>query len=157
MFSPNVPHNTFVSNRTLYPIFVNYQTIIHALDMKQASIKTLAAIFGATGIALGALGAHALQEILSPSELASFKSGVIYQLIHALALLALLNGEHKALTVRLWTWGTCLFSGSIYLLVIDDLLGISLSFLGPLTPVGGLLFIAGWLSLILLRKTNVDK
>ena len=120
-------------------------------------MKKLVAISGALAVALGALGAHALKEVLDPSSLESYKVAVLYHLVHTLALLALIQGNHKKVTVWFWTSGILLFSGSIYLLAVDELIGIKLSFLGPITPLGGLLFIAGWLSLIGSNETNVDK
>ena len=105
-----------------------------------------------TAVVLGALGAHALKEVLTKSQLDSFETGVRYQLFHALALLVLaLNAEkfnqHLKKSLTLMTAGICLFSFSIYLLSIQEAAGISLSFLGPITPIGGLLLISSWLVL----------
>lgn len=120
-------------------------------------MKKLVAISGALAVALGALGAHALKEVLDPSSLESYKVAVLYHLVHTLALLTVIKGNYKKVTVWLWSSGILLFSGSIYLLALDELMGMTLSFLGPVTPLGGLLFIAGWLSLIGSNETNVDK
>lgn len=109
-----------------------------------------ASIFGATAILLGALGAHALKAILTPQELESFETAVKYQTYHALYILALALLSQKVDTkwpLYLAVFGTLLFSGSIYLLVADNYLGISLSFLGPITPIGGILLIVSWLTL----------
>jgi uncharacterized membrane protein YgdD (TMEM256/DUF423 family) len=112
----------------------------------------LAAFFGATGVTLGAFGAHLLKSTLEArGTLPSWKTAVEYQLIHSVALLALSlhredhpeNADKYALTAQLWTAGIVLFSGSIY--------GLSLGgprLLGPVTPLGGLCLIAGWLSLL---------
>ena len=121
------------------------------------AMKKLVAISGALAVALGALGAHALKEVLDPSSLESYKVAVLYHLVHTLALLAVIQGNYKKMTVWLWTSGIVLFSGSIYSLAVDELIGMNLSFLGPITPLGGLLFIAGWLSLIGSNETYVDK
>ena len=103
--------------------------------------------FGASAVLLGALGAHALQDVLTTQEMASFKTAVLYQLLHSVALVALGDNPTRKITMRLWMLGILFFSFSIYLLVFDRLLGLNLRLLGPLTPVGGVLFVAGWLSL----------
>ena len=112
----------------------------------------IAISFAVTAVALGALGTHALKEVLTESQLHSFETGVRYQLFHALALLVLaLNAEkfnqHLKKSLTLMTAGICLFSFSIYLLSIQEAVGVSLSFLGPITPIGGLLLISAWLVL----------
>jgi uncharacterized membrane protein YgdD (TMEM256/DUF423 family) len=113
----------------------------------------IAIFFAGTAVALGALGTHALKDILSNSQLHSFETGVRYQLFHAITLLILsLNTEkfnHNLNKVlNLITIGVCLFSFSIYLLSVQHAIGISLSFLGPITPIGGLLLICAWLILL---------
>ena len=105
-----------------------------------------------TAVALGALGAHSLKDILSESQYHSFETGVRYQLFHAITLLLLaLNcdklNQHLKKSLILMSTGSCLFSFSIYLLSMQNILGISLSFLGPITPIGGLLLIASWIVL----------
>jgi uncharacterized membrane protein YgdD (TMEM256/DUF423 family) len=101
-------------------------------------------------VGLGALGAHTLKETLSPERLASFETGVRYHLIHALAILivgTLLHfGKKRLLVASGWLFfaGVVLFSGSIYMLTMQDVLGVNLSFLGPITPLGGILMMAGW-------------
>jgi len=109
----------------------------------------IAIFFAVTAVALGALGAHALKDILSDSQLHSFETGIRYQLFHAITLLILaLNTEkfnhHLKKSLKLMTTGVYLFSFSIYLLSIQDVIGISLTFLGPITPIGGLLLITSW-------------
>lgn len=108
----------------------------------------LAAFFGFTGVALGAFAAHGLKDRLSEQYLAIFHTGVTYQLVHALALIgvALLATQLQS---RLVTWagicfalGIVLFSGSLYALTMTGI-----SKLGMITPIGGLGFLAGWLSL----------
>ena len=113
----------------------------------------IAIFFAVTAVALGALGAHALKDILSDSQLHSFETGVRYQLFHAITLLMLaLNTEkfnhHLNKSLKLMTAGICFFSFSIYLLSIQDTIGVSLTFLGPITPIGGLLLICAWLILL---------
>lgn len=111
------------------------------------------AAFALFSVILGAFGAHALKEVLTGSQLNSFETAVRYQMYHGLTLLIL--GFHaeqlpkfKLLSTLLIT-GTLLFSGSIYLLNIQEEIGISLYFLGPITPVGGLFLISGWALLLL--------
>jgi uncharacterized membrane protein YgdD (TMEM256/DUF423 family) len=107
----------------------------------------LAAFFGFTGVALGAFAAHGLRARLSSEYLAVFQTGVNYQLIHALALLAVallaqhLPGRLAMFAGRLFTLGILLFSGSLYLLTLSGLK------LGIVTPIGGLAFLGGWLCL----------
>lgn len=104
------------------------------------------------GIILGALGAHALKEELSASQLMSFETGVRYMIYHGLALLILGLSADKisqiAWPYRLMVAGTLIFSCSIFLLAMQDLMGVRLKFLGPVTPIGGVLMISGWLVLI---------
>lgn len=109
----------------------------------------LAALLGLTGVALGAFAAHGLRARLSPEHLAVFQTGVLYQLIHALALLGV---GALALHWRSWLLGAAgalfvagilLFSGSLYLLTLSSLK------LGLITPLGGLCLMLGWLCLAL--------
>ena len=111
-----------------------------------------AAASGAVGVVCGAFGAHALRGRLEPGQLASWSTAVEYQLLHAVALLALAlfaQATGRAVTVPagLFLAGTVLFSGSIYVLLLG---GPRL--LGPVTPLGGLCLIAGWISLLLLVR-----
>lgn len=105
----------------------------------------LAAFFGFTGVALGAFGAHILKNRLSTEYMAIFQTGVLYQLIHALALfgVALLAMQIQGRLVTYagiaFTLGIILFSGSLYLL---SLTGVTK--LGIITPIGGLCLLLGW-------------
>lgn len=113
--------------------------------------------FAGLAVLLGAFGAHGLRSKISPEQLQSFETGVKYQFIHALALLilGLLNDKLTAGGARwayyLFTTGIILFSGSIYLLSTRDLIGIPSwkSFLGPITPIGGMCMIGGWIALFI--------
>jgi uncharacterized membrane protein YgdD (TMEM256/DUF423 family) len=119
----------------------------------------LVGVIGAVGVALGALGAHALKNkiatgIITAEQLNGFDTGVKYHMYHVLAMLAviILNQiqPHKNLkwAFNFFLWGIVCFSGSLYLLCTRNLFGAEwLRFLGPVTPVGGVLFIAGWLFL----------
>lgn len=121
--------------------------------MNSKSILTTAGILGGIAVILGALGAHALKDLLSEAQVSSFNTAVRYQMWHAIALLALalLANKIKGIKGIFWSWlsGVILFSGSIYLLNLDELMGLDLGFLGPITPLGGLAMILGWILLII--------
>ena len=117
----------------------------------------IAGLFGTTGVAFGALGAHALKQkmqegILTIDQLGAFDTGTKYQLMHAIVLfiLAYINRDKK---IKLYTiasylivFGVLFFSGSIYILSTQNISGIHLGFIfGPITPLGGLLLIAAWI------------
>jgi uncharacterized membrane protein YgdD (TMEM256/DUF423 family) len=113
----------------------------------------LAAVTMFVAVALGAFGAHGLAERLEAvGRVEVWKTAVLYQLAHGLALLALGVWQNVAPAVRerfwirlaapLWFWGTVAFSGSLYLVSLG-----APSWLGPVTPLGGLAFLAGWLAL----------
>ena len=111
----------------------------------------LSALFGFLGVALGAFGAHALRQRLDSDMLRVWETAVNYQFWHALALLGvgllLLRGASGWLNASglLFAVGIVLFSGSLYALALS---GIRV--LGAITPLGGLLFLAGWACLCLL-------
>lgn len=105
--------------------------------------------FGFLAIILGAFGAHALKKLVQPEQLNSFEVGVRYMMYHALFLVFLgstltLLPEQKQLIYHLIWIGTVLFSGSIFLLSTASATGLQLKFLGPITPLGGLLLIVAW-------------
>lgn len=111
----------------------------------------IASILGALSVAGGAFGAHALKDTLSETALGSFETGVRYQMYHAIALLvvSLLIAQYpdvKGLVTTGWCFvaGVVLFSGSLYGLSLW-----SIKALGPVTPLGGVAFIAGWICLAL--------
>lgn len=119
------------------------------------SLLICASLAGATAVILGAFGAHGLKPKLTPEALATFEAGARYQLIHAIAIWAAVQSavqrRSKAPLIAGWLWiaGVVLFSGSLYLLSTRTLLGIEhWRWLGPVTPLGGLCFIAGWLTLL---------
>lgn len=110
----------------------------------------LAIILGLVSIILGAFGAHALKAVLTEQQLISFETGVRYQMYQALFLLFvgstnLLTVKAKKITTILLVFGILFFSGSIYLLSTQHLFGLDLSFLGPITPLGGLLIMISWI------------
>lgn len=125
-------------------------------------------ILGAIAVALGALGAHYLKSkiadgLITTDQVAGFDTGVKYHMYHTLAMIILIllmkHNYHKFLNVAYYFFltGIILFSGSLYLLCTRNLFGAEwLRFLGPVTPLGGLCFIAGWLLLAFaaLKKNN---
>lgn len=115
-------------------------------------ILIVSSLLGAITIAIGAFGAHGLKSLVDGESLRTFETGVRYQMYHALALLALSFSKHlpaKSLLIvfRFFIFGILCFSGSIYLLAIQEVLPFSVKYLGPVTPIGGLLFIIGWVYL----------
>ncbi|WP_417860078.1 DUF423 domain-containing protein [Winogradskyella sediminis] len=114
--------------------------------MTQHLIIATGAIFGMLAVIFGAFGAHALKKILTTEQLHSFEVGVRYQMYHAIVLLALGLSATNVTTATYWcfTIGIILFSFSIYGLVLSDAKGKKLRFLGPVTPIGGLLLVVGW-------------
>lgn len=113
----------------------------------------IGALFGLFAVAFGAFGAHALKSIVAADKIGIFETGVRYQFYHSFALLAVglvmlhLSNKHLRLSAKLFIAGICCFSGSLYLLALRDVLGIGsfVKILGPITPIGGLLLILGWL------------
>lgn len=107
----------------------------------------LAAGCALTGVGLGAFGAHGLKSVLTPAMLEVYKTGVTYQMWHALGLglIAVFQQqtpEDKLLLKAGWLMfaGIVLFSGSLYLLAL-----LNLKWLGIITPIGGVAFLAAWL------------
>lgn len=128
--------------------------------MKKLLILT--GISGAVAVILGAFGAHALSEHLSDSQLNTYDIASKYHFYHTLALLgvALLYRNTNKRYIK-WAGyafgiGIILFSGSLYLLACKDMLqlGSWTKIIGPVTPIGGLFFIIGWLLLVLSQMRN---
>lgn len=123
-------------------------------------IIIIASLFGMLAVILGAFGAHSLKSLLTPSDLAVWKTAVEYQFYHTFALLFLSTfSRFKSRVINLTSWffilGIILFSGSLYVIAAKDLLNIKeITLLGPLTPIGGLFFIMGWISLIIAALKN---
>ncbi|MEZ4849908.1 MAG: DUF423 domain-containing protein [Bacteroidia bacterium] len=107
------------------------------------------AFFGLTAVITGAMGAHALEKVLSPDQLASYETAVRFQMFHALLLLIMGNMDQRKENLFSWSvWailiGTLLFSGSIYVLVLTPIK------VGLITPLGGTILIIGW-GILLIR------
>jgi uncharacterized membrane protein YgdD (TMEM256/DUF423 family) len=119
--------------------------------MSQKIVLT-ALILGALSIVLGAFGAHGLKKFLTIEQLNSFEIGVRYQMYHALFLLFVaqtgyITDKQKWVVFLITLLGILLFSGSIYLLATSTITSIKAKFLGPITPLGGLLLISSWICL----------
>ena len=115
-----------------------------------------AAIFGTFAVALGAFGAHGLEKITTDEKIIhGFQTGVQYQMYHALALLMVAIIFEKFPNRWIKWAGNCfiagviLFSGSLYLLTFLKIQeSNTVKFIGPITPLGGIFFIAGWIFLL---------
>jgi uncharacterized membrane protein YgdD (TMEM256/DUF423 family) len=121
--------------------------------MTNTQIKT-AAITGAMAVTLGAFGSHGLKPYLDTALLETFRTATLYHFVHVIPMLivALRRGEHHPAldhSFLLWFWGIVLFSGSLYTMCVLPLLALEpIPYFGLITPVGGLLFILGWLNLL---------
>ena len=115
-----------------------------------------AALAGFLGVALGAFAAHGLKNTIPPPMLATFETGVRYQMYHAFALFAaawgLARWQGRAFVLAAWLFvaGIVVFSGSLYLLALTGA-----RWLGVVTPLGGLAFLAGWLCLAWAAATKM--
>ncbi len=124
-------------------------------------IMLLASLIGALAVMLGAFGAHGLRELISAKELSIYETGNKYHFYHTFAifvsgLLSSLQNNRKFSYRAAWCFiaGILFFSGSLYLLATSSTLGIAhlKPVLGPMTPIGGLFFIVGWIFLALSVK-----
>lgn len=116
----------------------------------QKALIFIAALLGFLSVAAGSFGAHALKSRLDRDSLSIFEVGVRYQMYHALAIFASawLGGGTPHFLAPLSGWlffsGTCLFSGSLYLLALSNI-----RIFGMITPIGGVVLLSGWLILAL--------
>lgn len=111
--------------------------------MTGGDLRRVAGVIGALGVMAGAFGAHALRGMVTEARLETWETAARYHLIHAVVLVVLsLIPTLRPLTSRLILAGMFIFSGSLYTLVLSDV-----PWLGAITPIGGVLLIAGWLSL----------
>jgi uncharacterized membrane protein YgdD (TMEM256/DUF423 family) len=130
--------------------------------MRKIFLRT-SAVLGFFAVAIGAFAAHGLKPHLNADQQVTFETGVKYHFIHTLALLAvaimLHFGRKKHLNLAGWGFiiGIFFFSGSLYLLSTRSLHGMSVEWLGPITPVGGLFFLAGWVALFLSTYSSYDR
>tara|TARA_B100001248_G_scaffold130914_1_gene98178 strand:- start:522 stop:908 length:387 start_codon:yes stop_codon:yes gene_type:complete len=127
--------------------------------MKADIFIKIAIFFGMTGIIFGALAAHTLSNFLSTEKITSFQTGVKYQIFNSLFLLIIslnINKFNKRISYsfKLITMGILFFSFSIYALSLQEMINKDLNFLGPITPIGGLLIIIGWFNIFFAIKKN---
>ena len=122
--------------------------------MANINFIRLGAVLGALTVVIGAFGAHGLKPHLSEYQIAIYEKGVQYQFYHSLAILLVgILLQHmpdgKGLRQAGWLFlaGILCFSGSLYLLACRDIIAFPVGWAGPVTPIGGVLFIAGWLRL----------
>lgn len=120
----------------------------------QETVLYFGIFFGALAITFGAFGAHLLKKYMSSELLISFETGVRYQMYHALLLIGLsnfldFNNSYSTYSCYLIIIGVFLFSFSIYGLCLSSTFGKKIKILGPITPLGGLCLIAGWILLLL--------
>jgi len=113
-----------------------------------------AALFGALAVGFGAFGAHTLKKLIDEASLAIWQKAVEYQFYHVFALLYLstfARYKHKLINLSaiFFSVGIVFFSGSLYVLAVKDIFNITTTFIGPITPIGGLCFILGWICLFL--------
>ena len=113
------------------------------------TLKTLAAVSGALAVVLGAFGAHGLKPFLDAYQADIYNKAVLYHFVHTLVILIALSGKNTLARQSgiAFFAGILLFSGSLYLLATAHVTGIPKAILGPITPLGGLCFIAGWVML----------
>jgi uncharacterized membrane protein YgdD (TMEM256/DUF423 family) len=121
------------------------------LQMTDKLFFLFAALFGGLAVALGAFGAHALSARLTSDLLATYETGVRYHFYHALALIAVVvaigrwpQSNLPVIAGWLFVAGILIFSGSLYLLALTGI-----RWLGAITPIGGVAFVAGWICLAL--------
>jgi len=117
--------------------------------MKPKSILITGSVFMALAVALGAFGAHIVQDMLTPERFDVYQTGVEYHFYHALGLLItgavsmhFKNNKWIARSAALFVAGILIFSGSLYILTLTDT-----GWLGAITPIGGVAFILGWIFL----------
>jgi len=120
------------------------------MDSLPRIFGVIGSAFGLLGVALGAFGAHALRGRLSPGDLDIFETAVRYQLVHAVALVAValladrIPGAASSWAGWFFTSGILIFSGTLYVLVLTGP-----RWLGAITPIGGVALLLGWLALAL--------
>ncbi len=120
-------------------------------------------IMGAISVLMGAVGAHILDGNIEPKYLSMFNTANEFVMYHAIALLGLtalkrsIGRSYLNTTYYLFVIGIILFSGTLYIGSVKELTGFSLGFLNKLTPIGGLLLIIGWISIVLSGITYKHK
>lgn len=125
--------------------------------MNRNIIWKLIILYGAIAVIIGAFGAHGLKPHLSEDQYNSFLTGSRYHFFHTIiaAIVMIIPSKFRtwisSWTPVLFLIGILFFSGSIYILACRDMIGMNVSWLGPITPIGGLILIAGWLSMLSIK------
>ena len=131
--------------------------------MQHRNLLSLAAILGMLAVIFGAFGAHALKASLDPVSLGNWETATRYQFYHVFGmivavLLAERSGDKYGLRAAWWFLaGIVLFCGSLYLLSLRSLFSVNLNWLGPITPLGGLCFISGWVWIFIVVRRSLKK
>ena len=112
-------------------------------------VLVAATLFGGLSVVLGAFAAHGLEALITQDQIATFETGVRYQMCHAILLLFvgctnLISNKTKKIVLWATVCGVILFSGSIYGLATNDLTAFNFKTIGFITPIGGLLFLISW-------------
>ena len=113
-------------------------------------MRFFGSLFITLGIIFGALASHYFKKILSPESLSSFEVGLTYLIYNGLGMLILsgvdfISFKIKKIVFYLISWGTIVFSGSIFILSFKSQISFSLAWLGPITPLGGASLIIAWI------------
>lgn len=146
-----------MSSRWIFSALFSFLLTIHFSFYPTATMR-LSALFGVSAVALGAFGAHALKSRgISADSMDVWKTANLYHLTHSLAILALevaalsnnnkLNHSKLQFSIKLFAIGVSIFSGSLYALVLTNV-----KKLGAITPIGGLIMIAAWGSLLYVEE-----
>jgi len=123
----------------------------------KSTFLSLGALSALVGVGMGAFGAHGLKTVISPEMLTVYQTGVTYQMWHALGLIGVALIRQQAPNSKLLHWagwlmfaGIVLFSGSLYALAL-----LNHTWLGMITPFGGVCFITAWLLIVLFAAPNI--
>ncbi len=123
------------------------------------NVLLFASVSGFMAVALGAFGAHGLKPLLTADMLAAYETGVRYQFYHTLVLLFLASADKNDSLISkaalFFGAGIILFSGSLYAMALTSVAGNIWSWLGPVTPLGGLCLLIGWVMLFLFTWKKV--
>ena len=132
--------------------------------MSNRSLLIICGVLGMLAVGLGAFGAHGLKSVLPAEKLTTYTTGITYHFYHTIALLAivLISLIHPSKWFKraalFFIIGIFLFSGSLYLLATREIIGLTnYRWLGPITPIGGVFFILGWMSLSIGGYVNFER
>ncbi len=131
--------------------------------MNDKRLLLICGILGTLAVGLGAFGAHGLKNVLSTDKLDTYTTGITYHFYHVIGLLGIIlllrvsPSKWFTRAAFLFIIGIIFFSGSLYLLATREVIGLTnYKWLGPMTPIGGMFFILGWVSLSIGSFDNND-